>query len=287
MKGAIEASNAVTTVSPTYVKEIAQDYSFGWGLTPYISCKSEKFTGILNGIDGNGINPSKDKYLYKNYDINNFKDGKTANKLALQKELGLEENKDIPIIGMVTRISAAQKGCELIAGVLDKGLLNRTGAQFVLLGSAAKGDNEGKSVERDFERIAEDNEGQMAVYIGYSEEMAQKIYASSDIYIMPSKFEPCGLSQMIALTYGTVPVVRKTGGLADTVTDCGDGQKGNGFTFEDYTEAELGRAIERALSAFENSENWDKLIKRAMSKDYSWDKSSAVEYTEFYKSLLT
>ena len=291
MKGAIEASHSVTAVSPNYVKEISGNhsdtsgYDFGWGLTPFINYKFSKFTGILNGVDMNSINPSSDNDIYRTYDINTVHEGKKENKLNLQEELGLEQNPEVPLIGIVTRIDNGQKGCELIIEALANGLLKKNDAQLVILGSAAKGDYAGRQMEDSFNYFAGLHKGKMAAYIGYDAKLAKKIYAASDIYLMPSRYEPCGLSQIMALKYGTVPVVRETGGLADTVTD-NKHMEGNGFVFKNYSHKELISAVKRALSEYTNSESWHKLIERAMGCDYSWDSGSVNKYIDLYTSLI-
>ena len=289
LKGAIETSHAFTTVSPTYAEEIAGMYSdmagydFGKGLTPFIKERYSKLTGILNGLDSS-FDPAVDKDLYANYGIFDFAEGKAKNKLELQKRLELEQKADVPLIAMVTRIDSQQKGCQHVIEII-KDLLDKNDIQFVILGSAAETDSEGKEMEKEFEKLAKENEGKMAAYIGYEPELAQKIYAGADIFLMPSRNEPCGLAQMNSLVYGTIPVVHKTGGLTDTVTDNKDGN-GNGFTYKNYDSRELKNATERALLAYKDSKGWEMLIKRAMKCDFSWENNSAEEYIKCYKTLL-
>lgn len=289
MKGAIETAHSVITVSPNYANEIAGNhsdtsgYDFGMGLTPIINSRAFKLLGILNGLDKH-INPVIDKNLYMNYDVDTFIKGKARNKRKLQERLGLELRRDVALIGIVTRIDSEQKGCQLIIDALKNGLMDSNNAQFVLLGSAAKGDEEGRQLESEFMKFEEFYKGRMAVYIGFVPELSQKIYAASDIYLMPSKYEPCGLSQLIALKYGAIPVVRETGGLADSVKDNLNG-KGNGYTFKDYDCESLIDAVNRAMGDYKDSEGWEKLTKRAMKCDFSWDASSAAMYIRHFKSL--
>ena len=291
LKGSMQAANSIATVSPSYAREISGNhwdttgYDFGQGLTPLLNAESWKLSGILNGVDKNSINPAKDKQLYANYTVSTYKKGKAKNKLMLQERLGLEQNADVPLIGIVTRIDSRQKGCQLVFEALNSGLLNCFDAQFVLLGSAANGDVDGRNLEDGFRYIEHCYRGRAVSYIGFVPELAQKIYAASDIYLMPSKYEPCGLSQIIALKYGAIPVVRETGGLADTVRDSFDGN-GYGFTFRYYDSKDLRDAIERALWGYKDREGWNMLTKRAMECDFSWDSSSVKEYINLYENLL-
>jgi len=291
MKGAIETAYSVVTVSKTYVDEIAGNnrspgwYDFGRGLTGIINARINKFKGILNGLDKD-IDPMADENIYVNYCIDTFVDGKAANKLELQRRLGLEERADVPLIAMITRIDPGQKGCQLVVEALNNGLLDETGAQFMFIGNTADGDWDGKNIENDFQAIGRRYEGtgKMATYIGFSPELSQKLYAGADIFLVPSLYEPCGLTQMTALKYGTIPVVRKTGGLADTVTE--DGCAGNGFVFNDYSHEDLSNAIRRAVVLYWDRPAWEALTRRAMECDFSWDAGAADEYIRLFESLL-
>jgi starch synthase len=291
LKGAMQASNAIVTVSPTYAAEISghrwdsSGFDFGQGLTPFLNAEHRKLIGIINGVDMDSIDPSKDKNLYENYNAKYYKRGKAKNKKHLQERLGLEQRKDVPLIGLVTRIDSRQKGCQIVLETLYGGLLNDYDAQFVLLGSAAEGDHDGKSMEHAFWYFENMNRGRAVAYIGFVPELAQKIYAASDIYLVPSLYEPCGLSQLVALKYGAIPVARETGGLADTVEDSFHGT-GNGFTFRDYNAGALRYAIERALWGYMNREGWDILTKRAMNGDFSWDAGPVHEYIALFKRLM-
>jgi len=291
VKGAMQTANFIVTVSPNYAMEISGNhlgtvnYDFGQGLTPFLNYESWKLRGILNGVDMNSIDPSRDNNLYVKYNSYNFQWGKGENKRRVQERLGLQQRADVPLIGIVTRIDSMQKGCQLVLEVLNSGLLDCFDAQFVLLGCAADGDNEGKQMEYGFWDIENRYRGRAVAYIGFLPELAQKIYAASDIYLMPSKYEPCGLSQIIAMKYGAIPVVRETGGLSDTVQDsmCGSG---NGFRFRYYNGHDLRFAIERALWGYSDRSGWNALTKRAMECDFSWDSGPVYEYIHLYEKLM-
>jgi len=288
VKGAIETAHAVTTVSPTYADEIAglrpdpSGYDFGKGLTTFISERNWKLTGILNGIEAD---PMNDRDVYVNYGISDVKEGKTQNKLQLQKRLGLLERSDVPLVSTVTRIDSQQKGCQHIIEAIDGGLLDDNDIQFIMLGSADPNDIDGKKMEDRFRELEIKYKGKMVSYIGFLPELSQKIYAGSDIFLMPSLYEPCGLSQMISMKFGTIPVVRQTGGLNDTVTDNQSGT-GNGFTYKHYDSLDFRKAIERSLLAYADADGWNELVTRAMECDFSWD-TSVIEYIELYRRLLS
>lgn len=274
MKGAIECANAVTTVSPSYAKEILDPW-YSHGLDSILKERSYKLRGILNGIDVINYNPETDKDIFKNYTVDNIR-GKYANKTELQKLLGLPEKRDTPVMGMVTRL-VSHKGLDLCKAVLDE-LLATTDIQLVVLGS---GDYQ---YEEFFRGLAARYPEQVGLCLGFVPDLARKIYAGSDFFLMPSKSEPCGLSQMVALRYGTVPIVRETGGLRDSVRDSGDGE-GNGFVFSSYNAHDMLHAIRRACEGYRDKEGWQILVKRAMQSDNSWGKS-ANEYIRMYKEIL-
>lgn len=274
MKGAIECANWVSTVSPTYAKEILNPW-YSHGLDGILNERSWKLSGILNGIDTVNYNPETDPNLYENYSVEDMS-GKAVNKQKLQERLGLEQNPDVPIIGMVSRM-VSHKGLDLVKEALDQ-LMWESDIQFVILGS---GDWE---YETYFRAMQEKYPGRLVACFGFVPELARKIYAGSDIFLMPSKSEPCGLSQMIALRYGTIPVVRETGGLKDSIQDSGD-EKGNGFTFATYNSGDMLYAIQRALKGYSNSKGWKILMERAMKSDNSWGRS-ANEYIRLYRNLL-
>ena len=273
MKGAIECANKVTTVSHTYAEEILDPW-FSHGLHPILKERSYKLSGILNGIDVDGYNPETDKDIFFNYSADK-PENKAKNKKALQELFNLPQNENSPVIAMVTRL-VAHKGLDLVRKILWD-LVANTDVQFVLLGS---GDWEYENFFKDLASAFPDKVG---LRLGFVPDLARKIYAGSDIFLMPSKSEPCGLSQMLALRYGSLPIVRETGGLKDTVTDSGDG-KGNGFTFKSYDAYDMLDAVRRALGAYSDKKYRASLVDRAMRCDNSWGKS-AKEYIELYKSI--
>lgn len=274
MKGAIECADWVSTVSPTYAQEILDPW-YSHRLDLILKQRSWKLSGILNGIDIENYNPETDKQIYANYTAED-RFGKTVNKKKLQERLNLEENPDVPLIGMVTRL-VPHKGLDLVKETLEK-LMWDTNAQFVVLGS---GDWE---YETFFKDMQNKYPGRICACFGFIPELSRKIYAGADIFLMPSKSEPCGLSQMIALRYGTIPVVRETGGLKDSIKDSGD-EKGNGFTFKMYDSSDMLNAIKRAIEGYNNTDGWKILTQRAMKCDNSWG-HSANEYIRLYRKLI-
>ena len=274
MKGGIECANAVTTVSPSYAKEILDPW-YSHGLDTILRERSYKLRGILNGIDVENYNPETDKDVFKNYSVDNMR-GKAVNKRELQKLLGLPEKSDTPIMGMVSRL-VSHKGLDLCKAVLDE-LLSTTDIQLVVLGS---GDYQ---YEEFFRGLAERYPDKVGLCLGFIPDLARKIYAGSDMFLIPSKSEPCGLSQMVALRYGSIPIVRETGGLRDSVRDSGDGE-GNGFVFSSYNAHDMLHAIRRAVAGYQDKKGWPILVKRAMESDNSWGKS-ANEYIRMYKEVL-
>ncbi len=274
MKGAIECANAVTTVSPSYAKEILDPW-YSHGLDSILLMREWKLHGILNGISYDMYNPETDEDIAENY-TSESSEKKIANKLALQREMGLPERKDAPLIGICSRL-VSHKGFDLVKAVLEE-LLCTENVQFAVLGS---GDWEYESFMRD---MADRYPDKLAFRCGFIPTLAKRIYAGTDIFLMPSKSEPCGLSQMIALRYGSIPIVRETGGLKDSVFDSGLGE-GNGFTFANYNAHDMLHCIRRAIGGYADSEGWAILRKRAMECDYSW-KRSANEYIRLYKSLI-
>lgn len=273
MKGAIECADKVTTVSPSYADEILDPW-YSHGLDSILNERRYKLRGILNGIDTVGYDPATDKCIKANFSADDIS-GKKIDKEDLQKEMGLPVKPGVPVIGMVTRL-VSHKGLDLVKGILDE-LLATSEMQLVVLGS---GDYEYESY---FRWIAEKYPDKVGLRIGFVPELARKIYAGADMFLMPSKSEPCGLSQMVALRYGTVPIVRETGGLRDSITDCGDG-KGNGFTFKSYNAHDMLDAIRRALTLYYNGD-WNELVLRALNCDFSWGRS-ANAYIRLYKETL-
>ena len=277
MKAGIVVSNSVTTVSPTYAYEIMTDY-YGEGLNYTLQKYAYKVSGILNGINDLEYNPKKDDKIPVKYDIKTYKKGKAACKESLQKQLGLEVNPGAPLCAMISRL-VDQKGLDLLLYVLDEMLYD--GMQIVILGT---GDN---YYERALVDTASRNPGKMCACIDFDSGLAHTIYAGADIFLMPSLFEPCGLSQLVSMAYGTVPVVRETGGLKDTVTPYNEFTgEGNGFSFANINAHEFLFVTKYACDLYRNHKDvWDKLIKTGMSGDYSW-KKSAKEYAGLY-SLIT
>ena len=274
MKGAIETADKVTTVSPSYANEILDPW-YSHGLDIILNQRSWKLSGILNGIDTDLYNPETDKDIAVNYNSSNF-EPKKINKQKLQEYFSLPIREDVPVIGMVTRL-VGHKGLDLVKAVLDE-LLATTDIQFVVLGSGEW------QYESFFKDMAAKYPDKMGLKLGFVPSLSKKIYAGADMFLIPSKSEPCGLSQMISLRYGTIPIVRETGGLRDSIKDSGDGE-GNGFTFSSYNAHDMLFTIKRAIEGYSHREGWNILMKRAMECDNSWGKS-ANEYIRLYKSLL-
>ena len=274
MKAGIECSNKVTTVSPTYAKEILDPW-YSHGLDPILNQRSWKLCGILNGIDTDSYNPETDASLWKNFNADDFS-AKAENKAELQKMMGLAVKPETPLVGIVTRL-VGHKGVDLMKEVLEKSLWERD-IQYVVLGSGEW------QYESYFRGLHDKYPDKVGLRLGFVPDLARKIYAGADMFLMPSKSEPCGLSQMVALRYGTIPIVRETGGLKDSITDSGDGE-GNGFTFKTYDAYDMLGAIYRAVDAYNSKDYWKMLVERALRCDMSWGKS-ANEYIKMYKSLL-
>ncbi len=272
MKGAIETADRVTTVSPSYAWEILDPW-YSHGMDRALGPKQYKLSGILNGIDVNGYNPQTDPVIPKNYSPKSIT-GKKACKAALLAELGLQEGTE-PLIGIVTRF-VSHKGIDLIRYVFED--LIKAGFKFAILGS-------GEKVYEDFFKEMEWRyKDKVSVSLGFIPELSRKIYAGADMFLMPSQSEPCGLAQMIAMRYGTIPIVRETGGLRDSVRDCG-GEKGNGFTFKTYNAHDMLDACLRAKALYEDKRGWNAVIKRDMNEDFSWNNSADV-YINLYNDLM-
>ena len=275
MKAGLVYSDAVSTVSPTYAKEILTR-EFGCGLEGVLKTRENALFGILNGIDYNLWSPEKDAKILKNYSVDSLQD-KYLNKEMLQKEMGIKIDRNIPMFGMITRL-AEQKGADFVADIIDR-LLNMK-AQLVLLGT---GDIKYHVI---FEKIAKHYPTSASISLKFDAVLAQKIYASSDLFFIPSRYEPCGLSQMISFRYGTVPVVRQTGGLKDTVQEFDPRTgKGTGFTFIEPKSEELFRAVKKSLMVYKDKPLWMSLVKYLMGLDYSWE-ASAKEYINLYNRVV-
>ena len=274
MKGAIELADKVVTVSPTYAREL-QDPFFAAGLENIIKANAYKMTGILNGLDLELYDPATDKSLFANYSAKDLS-GKKVCKRELQNMLGLPERDDVPVIAVISRL-VAHKGLDLIKCVLDELLYEDV--QLVVLG---KGDVD---YENYFKYIEGRYNCKCRALIAFNRDMASKIYSGADIFLMPSRQEPCGLSQMIACRYGTVPVVRRTGGLADSIKAFNDDRKtGNGFAFNNYNAHEMLYVIKDAIYTYGNAPEWKKIEECAINSDFGWGKSSE-EYEKLFDSL--
>jgi len=275
LKAGIVFADVISTVSETYANEIRSTEEFGRGLEGLLNYRGEDLYGILNGIDYSIWDPAKDDHISSNYDESDLR-GKSRCKKTLQKEQNLKTDKS-PLIGMVSRL-ADQKGFDLVAAVLEK--VMGMDVQFVILGT---GDPEYHEM---LEEMAEKYSDKIGVNLRFDDPLAHKIYAGSDIFLMPSRFEPCGLGQMIALKYGTLPLVHKTGGLADTVIDyTEDPNQGNGFVFDEYSPEALLSAIERAVEVYSNKRKWNTIAKNAMKIDHSW-KNAVRKYMDLYEKAV-
>jgi starch synthase len=277
IKAGLFYSDRLTTVSPTYAREI-QTPAFGWGLDGLLRSRADVLAGILHGVDTRVWNPAQDAILPRAYGERNAAAGKRAAKAALQQRLGLDPIEDAPLFGAVSRLTP-QKGLDLVlAGLPD--LVGR--GQLALLGS---GDGD---LEHAFRMATESYRGRVGAMIGYDESLAHLIYAGSDIILVPSRFEPCGLTQLYALRYGALPLVRRVGGLADTVVDANaatlaDGVA-TGFAFDDDSSPALMSAVGRAATLFGEREIWQRMVRRAMTRDFSWA-SAAHQYSAIYQTL--
>ena len=275
MKGAMLCADAVTTVSPTYARQLCLS-AYAQGMESVVQRCGEKFSGIVNGIDTAVFDPATDPVLPAHYSVRNLR-GKATCKKALQQELGLQVQSDVPVISMVSRL-VGHKGIDLICESLDN--IMRTGCQLVLQGS-------GEEQYESFFRYAENRyKGRLCAYIGYNEELARRIYAGSDLFLMPSRSEPCGLSQIIAMRYGAVPIVRQTGGLADTVRSCQMGQEdGNGFVFANYSAFDMQYVISQAVELYRSDLHGFRRVQRCgMTDDFSWNVSAGA-YEALYENI--
>ena len=278
LKGGLVYADAITTVSPTYAEEIKTQF-YGEGLDGLMNARSHDLRGIINGIDYTDFSPDNDKMIPQPYTVDNFRKMKVKNKLALQKELGLKVDEKCFMIGIVSRLTD-QKGFDLIAYVLEE-ILSLDAIQMVVLGT---GEERYENMFRYFDWKYNDK---ISANIYYSDELSHKIYAASDAFLMPSLFEPCGLSQLISLRYGTLPIVRETGGLTDTVQPYNEYEgTGTGFTFANYNAHEMMHAIRYAEQIYYDKKlEWNKMVERAMKEDFSWAQSAA-KYQEMYDWLI-
>lgn len=275
IKAGILFSNIVNTVSPTYAEEI-KTTEYGEKLEGVLQLRKDVLYGVLNGIDYVDNNPKTDKRIPYNYDLNSIY-GKKKDKLELQKELGLAPNENVPVIGLISRLFD-QKGLDLVNDVM-KYVVASCDVNFVLLGTGEP------RYEKSFSDLAREFPKKVAVKLGFDTNLAQRIYAASDFFLMPSKYEPCGLGQMYSLRYGTIPIVRYTGGLADTVSEF-DGKSGNGFGFKNYDSNYLVKAILKALYYYKEDDYMPILLHNAMNTDLSWERSAS-EYVKLYEVSKT
>lgn len=271
MKAGLVYADIINTVSETYAREI-QTVQYGERMEGLLNTRTMDLFGIVNGISYDDFDPNNDPRIYRNFDSETI-EGKKYNKNALQKEMGLPV-KDVPVIGLISRLTG-QKGLNLIVEVIDELLSNDM--QFVLLG---EGD---PYYENAFKGVKKKYPDKMGVFIGFNATLAQRIYAGCDMFLMPSRFEPCGLGQIISLRYGTIPIVRTTGGLADTIIDYDDNvEEGNGFSFTEFSSNKMLDAIKRAIKLYNgNQPAWNKLVKKALKFDFSWRKP-AEKYINLY-----
>lgn len=278
LKAGLHYADHITTVSPSYAGEIQTD-EMGFGLQGLLASRHATLTGIVNGIDASEWNPATDRNLARNYDADNL-DGKGANKLELQKRMGLRPAPDVPLFGLVSRFTH-QKGLDIVLEIAPQ--LVALPAQLALLGTGDAG----------MQRLALDlshrYSGQISAYVGFDESLSHLIEAGADIFLMPSRFEPCGLNQMFSQHYGTPPVVRATGGLKDTVVDCSKKAlargEASGFMFHGANAASLMEAVQRAVTAYHDKKTWRALQLNGMAKDFSWGKSAAA-YRDIYARLI-
>ncbi|MFB6277321.1 MAG: glycogen synthase GlgA [Halothece sp.] len=276
MAGAIQFADCVNTVSPTYAQQI-QTPEYGEGLDKLLALKKDKIVGIVNGIDVNAYNPETDPNLDQPFSIDTL-DDRVVNKIALQEQLGLEVNRGAFLVSMVTRL-VEQKGLDIILPIIDT-YLSYTGDQFLVLGTGEE------RYETQLRELADRYPGRMSVQLLYSDQLSRRIYAGSDAFLMPSRFEPCGISQMMAMRYGCVPIVRRTGGLVDTVSHHNPIEKtGTGYCFSLYQPLDLYTSLIRASESYLYRDNWRELQKRGMSQDFSWQRSAA-KYVELYQDLI-
>ncbi len=278
LKCGIVSSDFITTVSETYAKEILTDY-FGYGMQRLLKWRQGDLKGIVNGISYAEFNPENDEFIEQKYDVTSYKAGKAANKLALFKALNVDWDTEYPTIGIVSRL-VSQKGFDLIKRVFVE-MLEQDNFKFVLLG-----DGEGEYVDY-FNELQNQFPHKVKIYVGYNNKLAHLVYAASDMFLMPSKFEPCGLGQLIALKYGALPIVRETGGLVDTVQPYNEFENtGNGFSFAHFNAHDMMHVIRYALKTYyQDPSAWDQLVQRAMQADYSWT-VSAKAYKKIYQKLI-
>lgn len=272
MKGALVSTDFITTVSPNYANELEYDF-FAFGLSEVIRAQKSKLSGVINGIDYAYFSPEIGGDIYKSYDLKTLFKGKAENKKALRLDLGLP-SVERPMLVMITRLTAG-KGIELVLHILEE--LLSLNLEIVILGSGEK------EYERRLFSLSKRHENLVAI-MKFDRVLSKKLYAAADIFLMPSKSEPCGLAQMIACSYGAVPIVRSVGGLFDSIKPYGT-EGGNGFRFDNYNAHELLFTVKEALALYENKEKWQELVASAKASDFSWN-NSAAKYIAIYNNLL-
>lgn len=280
MKSAIMEADFVNTVSETYARELMNSDYLSYGMRPYLKnkCKEGKFTGIINGIDYQVFNPETDEGIPLKYNFENYRDGKLEAKKALYEKLGVDFYTNVPMIGIVSRLTE-QKGIDLIEEIIED-LLHECAFKFIILGS---GD---PKYEEFFRNLEAKHPFKVKCYLGYSDKLAHLVYAASDMFLMPSKFEPCGLGQMIALRYGSLPIVRETGGLKDSVDPYNEYElTGNGFSFTDFNSHDMLYVIKYAFRTYSQPHCWDILVQNAMASDFSFE-HSAKKYIQMYRRVM-
>jgi starch synthase len=276
LKTGLLFADVINTVSETYANEIRTDDKLSAGLKPVLAKRKNDLYGIVNGIDTRVWNPEKDKHLPKKYSAKN-PEVKSANKIELAEKFGFKYDENIPLIGIISRLYD-EKGMDLVSKIFPQ--LMKLNIQIVLLGT---GD---KKYHTFFEKMSHSHKDKFACYLGFNDELAHLIEGGADIFLMPSRYEPCGLNQMYSLVYGTVPVVRETGGLADTVERFNEKTgEGNGFVFKKYDGDELLKELTRAVKLFNDKKTWMKIMRNGMKEDFSWH-SSAKKYIDLYKTIL-
>ncbi len=277
LKGGLLFADVINTVSETYANEIRTDEELSCGLKSILQKRKNDLYGIINGIDTRTWNPEKDKSISRKYSIKNL-EGKQVNKEELAGKFGFTYNPEIPIIGIISRLHNS-KGMDLIQEAFPE--MMKMNIQLVLLGNGEK------KYHTFFEKMSIKFKDKFASYLGFHDELAHLIEAGADIFLMPSKYEPCGLNQMYSLIYGTVPLVRETGGLADTVIKFDEKtEEGNGFSFKKYDSGLMLKELKRALKLFEDKKLWQKIMKNGMKSDFSWN-ASAKKYIELYHTILS
>jgi starch synthase len=276
LKSGLLFSDVINTVSITYANEIRTEKEAGAGLKEVLAKRKSDLFGIINGIDVKVWNPEKDKHLPVKYSAKTL-ELKEENKKELAEKFGLQYQENVPIIGMISRIYDA-KGFDLLSKAFDE--LMQLNLQFILLGTGER------RYHQFFEKMSDKYKDKFSCYLGFSDELAHLIEGGADMFLMPSLYEPCGLNQMYSLMYGTVPIVRETGGLADTVIKYNEKTgEGNGFMFKKYEAGEMLKEIKRAIKTFEDKKTWQKIMKAGMRSDFSWN-SSAKKYLELYRTIL-